>query len=183
VHWKRIALLLSVPAALACHTRVTPQGNEPFDFNTSAFASPAETVRLPARETRDIYQAVLRFYRPGPGRARWLDSVLLPSVPSGNNRITFPDLAASLVEELGASYCVLSERDCRGTRSGGTLRVSPVYQVDSQRVRVVVQFTSMDPYGPETSNSQVFLLARDAAGAWRIESRGPAKAGESGHTT
>lgn len=168
-------LLVSALAVSACGTAVTPLGNEPFDFNTAPYATSSETVRLPAGDTQALYRTVLEFYRPGPGHARWLDSTLLPSQAGGEPSSIEPAIAASLVNSLPGSFCVLNDRrDCQGKTAGGILRISPVYQAPSGEARVVVRFSSVVEHGPETSSSLVFLLEL-GDGEWRIMSRGPAK--------
>jgi hypothetical protein len=169
------SLLVFGLAVSACGTTVTPLGNEPFDFNTAPYATSSETVRLPAGDTQALYAAVLEFYRPGPGHARWLDRVLLPSQAAGERAPLDSAIAASLVNSLRGSFCVLSgTRDCRGKTAGGILRISPVYQAASGEARVVVEFSGVEENGPATVSSLVFLLGMDD-GKWRIMSRGPAK--------
>jgi hypothetical protein len=169
-------LLASTVALPACGRHVTFQGNEPLDFNTSAYLAPSETVRMPDREMVLLYRKALSFYRPGRGNARWLDRAMLPSDPAAPaGRTLDSSLAVSIVEQLEGAFCLLNEAaECDGKSSGGTLRVSPVYQVDAAQARVIVEFQARDRYGPAFSNTMAFLMVRNHDG-WHILSRGPAK--------
>jgi hypothetical protein len=166
------SLLGSMLLLSACGTHITLQGNEPLDFNTSAYAAPAERVRMPDEDTRALYQAVLKFYRPGPGRARWLDRAMLPSDRGEHAAMLDSDMAVAIISDLGEKFCILGEDECDGKNAGGTLRISPVYQLDSVQARVIVEFKSREPHGPETSSSLAFLMKLDGR-AWRILSLGP----------
>lgn len=168
-------LPIAIAILAACAPRPTPLGSEPVEFNTSAYVAKGETVVTPDRESVELYRVVLQFYRPGPGRARWLDRALLPSEPGAMGVPLDRSLAALLVETQGNAFCVLEERpECRGRESGGVLRISPVYQVATDRARIIVEFTGVEPYGPAHASSQAFLLSRNVRG-WRIVSRGPAR--------
>jgi hypothetical protein len=168
------AAAMAFGAALACQSAITPRGNEPFDFTTSAYAARHETVQFPAEENTAIYAAVLRFYRPAADQARWLDPILLPSAHPGDTTVVFDPLRAeALVRTLGTSFCILRDNhECGGKSSGGTFRVSPLYRIDMDHARVVVRFTSRNSYASDIQNSQAFLLLRKD-GEWQIESRGP----------
>jgi hypothetical protein len=166
---------MAIAILAACAPRPISQGSEPVEFNTSPYVARGETVVTPDRESVELYRVVLRFYRPGPGRARWLDRALLPSEPGAMGLSLDTSLAALLVETQGNAFCVLEEKqECRGRESGGVLRISPVYQVATDQARIIVEFTGVEPYGPAHAGSQAFLLSRNDRG-WRIVSRAPAR--------
>jgi hypothetical protein len=168
--------LLMLALGIGCRgPMVTSSGNEPLDFNTAAFPTGDESVMAVGAETGAIYQEVLKFYRPAGGKKRWIDRTLLPTTATATDGGTLDSSqAAALVESLGESYCLLERRTQCPAASGGTLRMSPVYQVSSQHARVVVRYTSVDPYAPATTNTQVFLVERED-GQWKIRSRGPVR--------
>jgi hypothetical protein len=138
-----------------------------------AFAATDETVEPPSAQHMAIYHEVLKFYRPAGNRMRLLNPSLLPSAPGEESGGTIePAVAKNIVADLGDRFCVKdSQRVCNGRISGGELRVSPVYHQAGTRVRVVVQYSAIDPYAPEVASTQVFLLEQQSAGQWLIRAR------------
>ena len=140
--------------------------------SNDAFAATGETVELPSAQHAAIYREVLRFYRPHGNRMRLLNPALLPSAAGQETGGTIePAVAAEMVANLGDHFCVgESQRMCNGRSSGGELRISPVYHQTDKRVRVAVQYVSMEPYGPENVSTQVFLLEQ-TQGQWIVRAR------------
>ena len=162
-------LSLLVPL-VACSRGMS--GNGDLGFSAETQAVEGETIELPSLQNVVIYQEVLRFYRPARGRMRLLDRTLLPGGRSvGDGELVEISLAESIVGPLGDSFCVSDGRqECNGRNRGGLLRVSPVYLLPDARARVVVRFTSIEPAGPTSSSTQVFLLGR-SDGNWKILGR------------
>lgn len=140
--------------------------------SNDVFAVTGETVELPSAQHAGIYREVLGFYRPHGNRMRLLNPALLPSAAGQETGGTIaPAVAEEMVASQGDRFCVRdSQRVCNGRNSGGELRISSVYHQADTRVRVVVQFASIEPYAPEQSSTQVFLLEQ-SEGRWVIRAR------------
>lgn len=141
-------------------------------LSAEAQAVEGETIEQPSRQNAGIYHEVLRFYRPARGRMRLLDRALLPGRRGGGDAESLEiSLAESIVDPLGDSFCVSDGRqECNGRVRGGLLRVSPVYRLPDARARIVVRFISIEPGGPASSSTQVFLLGQ-SEGKWKILGR------------
>lgn len=140
--------------------------------SADAYAAPDERVELPSAQSATLYREVLKHYRPSGNRMRLLNPSLLPSSPEQESGGTIQqDVAEEIVASLGNHFCATeSRRTCNGRNSGGELRVSPVYHQADNRVRVAVQYASMEPYGPANVSTQVFWLEQ-ARGKWVIRDR------------
>jgi hypothetical protein len=151
---------------------VEGSGPGSIDFPTDALPIPGESVSLPSDQSIEIYHEVLRFYRPSSGRMRLLDRALLPADSGlGREFMIDPLVAEAMVEPLGRPFCVMdSRRSCNDLTHDGLVQVSPVYRRGDERVRVVVRFTTIQPYAAAVSSTQVFLLER-SRGRWTIRGR------------
>jgi hypothetical protein len=162
--------LLVLTALLACSRGMS--GNGLTSFSAESQALEGETIELPSLQNAGVYHEVLRFYRPARGRMRLLDRTLLPGHRGvGEGESIEISLAESIVDRLGDSFCVSDGRqECNGRNRGGLLRVSPIYRLPDSRARVVVRFISIEPGGPATPSTQVFLLEQ-SDGNWKILGR------------
>ena len=169
-----VAGVVAAGAVAGCaHTRertLPPASATPYRVAT-------ETVDVAPAEWPGLYRAVLQFYRPGPGQARWLDRRLLPAGPLDAGDAELDQAAARrLIEASGVSRLCLADRvgECTAQR-GGRLRISAPFAADTATARVVVRYEAVDAYVPTPSyiGTQVFLLRRDRGG-WAIAARAPA---------
>ena len=140
--------------------------------SNDAFAAANETVEMPSAQHMAIYHEVLKFYRPAGNHMRLLNpSLLAPSLEQESGGTIEPAVVNDLVASLGDRFCVSdTHRICNGRRSGGELRVSPVYSQADTRVRVVVRYRTIDEYAPEMPSTQVFLLEQ-SSGGWHVRAR------------
>jgi hypothetical protein len=159
----------------ACHASAAPEA-VPAAFSLSASRQPAETLSLSAEDQEAVYRTVLYFYRPATGHVRWLDRRLLPAAPSDPETALDRPLALRLVAELGPTrFCIQETPSTCNGRSGGVLRVSPVYELAPGQARVLVDFKGdAGPYAPGTAHSglEVFLVEKHER-EWRIRAHTP----------
>jgi hypothetical protein len=170
--WWTIAAALAV--AVACRT--PPPGGAPYPATASESRQPGETAVESPEAQEPIYLAVLRFYRPGPGQARWLDRSLLPEAAGRVGGELDPRLMAKLIAALGPDYCVRDAGGCQAER-GGILTLSLPYRVSADTVRVVARFEGVaGPFAPGTafSGTEGFLLVR-AGASWTIAEHRPVR--------
>ena len=163
--------LFSLLALVACSHGLA-SGSGPADFAVLAYSVEGETIQQPSPQNADIYHEVLKFYQPANNRMRLLDRTLLPATREEvqGSRIDAP-LAQTMLVGLGKSYCLSDgQQACNGRSRGGVLRVSPLYRLSDDRVRVAVRYTSLEPNAPEITSTQVFLLER-TEGNWVIRGR------------
>ena len=146
--------------------------NGPADFAVDTYPAEGESIQPPSAQTTGIYYEVLKFYKPSGNRMRLLDRTLLAA---SREEIQEGQIDGSLAElmlaRLGKSFCVSEgPRVCNGRNRGGVLRVSPVYRLPDERVRIAVRYTSIEPNAPEFTSTQVFLLER-SDGNWVVRGR------------
>ena len=119
----------------------------------------------PPNRTLDVYERVLRFYRPPAGQSRWIARERID--PPGGPAFDMEEIA-ELLRRLGPGPFCASEipRTCRSDR-GGLLRLSPIKDLGGGRVSVVVAYESRAPYSPAIVTRQMFVLGQEGD-SWRI---------------
>jgi hypothetical protein len=163
--------LFNLLVLAACSRGLAP-GNRPADFAVDSYSVAGERIQPPSPQNTDIYHEVLKFYKPSGGRMRLLDRTLLPATSEQVQEGRLDEvLAESMLARLGNSFCVSDGRQaCNGRTRGGVVRVSPVYRLPDERVRVAVRYTSIEPNAPGLTSTQVFLLEQ-SEGKWVIRGR------------
>lgn len=142
--------------------------------------SPPPAMMAALDERRRVIEAVLDFFRPPRGQARWLDRTWL--VPAGLDAP--PDVevdaatARAVIASLGEGpFCLADAKaGCRASR-GGRLQISEIYSSGAGTARVVAAFEGRWPPAPaRPAGQQIFVLHKDA-NRWRIVDRLPISAG------
>lgn len=168
--------VLGVSEIAACHgSAASPAA--PSEFSRSPYRQPPETVALAPEDQEAIYHTVLHFFRPAGGQVRWLSRQVLSPARPDSGLILDRTLAIRLVRRLGPTrFCLQDDPVPCAARSGGVLRVSPVYGLTETRARLVIEFQSVPgPYAPEMAFSvtEVFLVEKGTKG-WCIRTHAPA---------
>ncbi|HKV75732.1 MAG TPA: hypothetical protein VJN95_14520 [Gemmatimonadales bacterium] len=161
-----------------CHS-ASPANPYPTGYSLSPFRERAESVTVDSADRVAIYRTVLQFYRPTQQQWRWIDEETLPATPTDSVGKLPAGLATTLAHSMGEGrFCVQGGIPaCPLHPTGGSLRVSPVYGLDSGRARVAVHFTGYygTPYAKSSAwaGIEVFLVERQQ-GEWRIAAHAPA---------
>ena len=133
---------------------------------------------LALADQEGIYRAVLHFYRPAGPNVRWLDPQVLPVSVADTGAVWDRSLMLRLIDWLGpARFCLQDAYPTCAGRSGGVLRVSPIYGSAPGRARLIVAFEGVGgPYAPSTAYSglEVFLVEQHG-GEWRIRTHAPSR--------